>query len=52
MIEKFNDLDVDNIKILNLKSGYTQGKLSEDFKDFEDAFNANIKFTRSNRISI
>lgn len=29
-----------NVFISNLKFGYTQGELNEDFEDFDDAFNA------------
>jgi hypothetical protein len=40
MIEDFNGNNEDDFKVTNLKLGYTQGELSEDFEDFEDAFNA------------
>ena len=36
----FTGNSLDDFKVINLKLGYTQGELSEDFEDFEDAFNA------------
>jgi len=39
-LEKFYGCDTENIGLFSLKLGYTQGELSEDFDDFEDAFNA------------
>ena len=36
----FTGNNLDDFKVTNLKLGYTQGELSEDFEDFEYAFNA------------
>lgn len=39
-LQKFYGCDTENIGLFSLKLGYTQGEVSEDFDDFEDAFNA------------
>ncbi len=39
-VADFNGNNEDDFKVINLKVGYTQGELSEDFEDFQDAFNA------------
>ena len=40
IFNRLKDLDSDEYRISNLKIGYTQGELHEDFEDFEDGFNS------------
>jgi len=39
-LDKFINLTYEDVDLINLKIGYTQGELNEDFNDFEDSFNA------------